>query len=36
MDKILAFIDETGDPRFNEGASPFLEFSAILVESKWN
>lgn len=34
MDKILGFIDETGDPRFNEGASQYLEFSAILIESK--
>lgn len=33
MDKILAFIDETGDPRFNEGASFYLEFSAVLIES---
>jgi len=33
MDKILAFIDETGDPRFNEGASSFLEFSAVLIEA---
>lgn len=34
MDKILAFIDETGDPRFNDGASSFLEFSAVLIEAK--
>jgi hypothetical protein len=33
MEKILAYIDETGDPRFNEGASPFLEFSAVLIEA---
>lgn len=33
MEKILAYIDESGDPRFNEGASSHLEFSAILIES---
>jgi arsenate reductase-like glutaredoxin family protein len=33
MDKILAFIDETGDPRFNDGASLYLEYSAVLIES---
>lgn len=33
MDKILAFIDETGDPRFNDGSSSSLEFSAILIEA---
>jgi hypothetical protein len=33
MDKIFAYIDESGDPRFNEGASSRLEFSAILIES---
>lgn len=32
MQKILAFIDESGDPRFNEGASERLEFSSILIE----
>lgn len=32
MEKILAFIDESGDPRFNDGASDRLEFSAILIE----
>ena len=34
MEKIFAYIDESGDPRFNEGASSRLEFSAILIESK--
>jgi len=34
MEKILAYIDESGDPRFNDGASSRLEFSAILIESK--
>jgi hypothetical protein len=34
MEKILAYIDESGDPRFNEGASSHLEFSAILIESE--
>lgn len=34
MEKILAFIDESGDPRFNEGASERLEFSSILVEEE--
>ncbi|MBP7460776.1 MAG: DUF3800 domain-containing protein [Candidatus Delongbacteria bacterium] len=33
MEKILAYIDESGDPHFNEGASSRLEFSAILIES---
>jgi len=32
MEKILAFIDESGDPKFNIGASSHLEFSAILIE----
>lgn len=34
MERILAYIDETGDPRFNIGAAPFFEFSAILIEAK--
>lgn len=34
MQKILAFIDESGDPRFNEGASERLEFSSILIEEE--
>lgn len=34
MKRILAYIDESGDPRFNEGASSHLEFSAILIESE--
>lgn len=32
MEKVLAYIDESGDPRFNEGASSHLEYSAILIE----
>lgn len=32
MEKILAFIDESGDPKFNEGASDRIEFSSILIE----
>jgi len=35
VEKILAYIDETGDPRFNDGASSFLEFSAVLIESRY-
>lgn len=31
MEKVLAFIDESGDPLFNIGASARLEFSAILI-----
>ena len=34
MEKILAFIDESGDPRFNVGASSHLEFSAVLINSE--
>lgn len=34
MEKVLAFIDESGDPKFNEGASERLEFSSILIESE--
>jgi len=33
MKKILAFIDESGDPLFNKDASSHLEFSAILIEA---
>jgi hypothetical protein len=33
MNRILAFIDESGDPRFNEDASSRIEYSAILIES---
>jgi hypothetical protein len=33
MDKVSAYIDESGDPRFNEGSSSRLEFSAIMIES---
>lgn len=32
MERVLAFIDESGDPRFNEGASERLEYSSILIE----
>lgn len=33
MEVINAYIDESGDPRFNEGASERLEFSAVLIEA---
>lgn len=32
MRKILAFIDESGDPHFNEDASSLLEFACIIIE----
>lgn len=32
MEKVLAYIDESGDPRFNDGASDRLEYSAVLIE----
>lgn len=35
MDKVLAFIDESGDPHFNEGASSHLEYSSVLIESDY-
>ena len=33
MRKFLAFIDESGDPHFNEGASSHIEYSGIIIES---
>lgn len=35
MKKISAYIDESGDPRFNEGASTHLYYSCILIESEY-
>lgn len=32
MRKILAYIDESGDPHFNEHASSHLEFACIIIE----
>lgn len=33
MTKIFAYIDESGDPRFNEGASERLEYSSIIIDA---
>lgn len=33
MNRILSYIDASGDPRFNEGASSRIEFSAILIDA---
>lgn len=33
MKQISAFIDESGDPRFNEGASEYLAFSCVILET---
>ncbi|MDX9694538.1 MAG: DUF3800 domain-containing protein [Bacteroidales bacterium] len=33
MEQVLAYIDESGDPRFNEGSSSHLEYSSILIDS---
>lgn len=35
MKKLAAFIDESGDPRFNEGASSHLYYASIIIESDY-
>lgn len=34
MKNILAYIDESGDPRFNEGASSHIYYSCVLIEKE--
>jgi hypothetical protein len=34
MKNILAYIDESGDPRFNDGASTHIYYSCVLIEKE--
>ena len=33
---MLVFIDESGDPRFNEGASTHIYYACVLIEKAYD